>query len=296
MGTYKKDSYKAAAIYDPATGDKAQMNVMIAPDTKFYEPEIIPQAITNGEYQSGWKFRVDLASSDWDAYAQLRTFKNAYTGVRAVAAGAGVGTKNLQWYETVQIAELRVVPKSNRSEGDSHFIVSLIFEGGENAAIFTNVNLLHQANVNAVTVTGFVDSDTNGIADGFTNQASATLSFAAGVQTITGATAGMGIASNISFPIGIGNLKVSVEQITGRENKGALVLTSLNFAASSQGTTEVILETVFVGIASGSLSLSSTNFILNLLIKCRSSGGTDTSFEVTKPCLRTDGSSSYVAG
>lgn len=290
MGTYKHSAFKAASIYDPATGDKAQMNTLLAPETKFYEPEIIEQPITNGAYQSGWRYKVDFASSDWDAYDQLRAFKDANTNVRAVAAGAGKGSKNLQWYESVEIAELRRVPKGLRSEGDSYFLVSLVFIGGENAAIYNNVNLLHQANVNGVTVTGFVDGDADGLADGWTTSNIQTKTFATGVQNLTTSNTTISYFRRaIEFPIPDISFRF---RVTGTLNSGGanIKVEQDNFAGSELTESQVSFTT-------GNMTVLDKTYSGTYKVIC-SAPAVILIFDVdvTDLSLRVDGSSEYIAG
>lgn len=270
------------------------MNTLIE-NTQFIEPEIIEQGITNGAYQSGWRFRVEFHSSDWDAYDQLKTFKDEHTLVRSVAVGAGVGSKNLQWYESVQIAELRKVPKPNRADGDSHFVVTLIHEGGENAAIFNNVNLLHQANVNGVTVTGFLDSDADNLADGYSIFGGSADLFTSGAQLIS-ATASSYLRRTIIFPIALPIFTLSSNFTKKHSNS----LNFIGFRSLDFGGSELTLTNRQVGdsgFQSSTITITNSNYYQCEVHPFRvlSPGSSDT-FGGKEPCLRTDGVAEFIAG
>lgn len=296
MGVYKSDSWTKASLFNPLTGDVALMTTLIGGETFLAPQEEITQEITNGNYISQWRHRVQFASSDWDAFDTLKGFKDDHIAVQAVAAAESLNCANLQWYESVQIKELRKVPKARRADGDSHFIVVLEFEGDENAAIFNNVNLLHQTNVNGVVVTGFVDGDANNLADGYSiNGAIVSNSFAAGVQTLESDSQYDSIYRAIVFPINNIKFTISSELVSVHPSGTTLGLLSKNKAGT-------VLSSKFSGVSVGRrntfLSVTDSTFY-TLEARPLDSGASVASAgsaSFKEPCLRIDGSSEYIVG
>lgn len=300
MGVYKSDSWKKASVFNPLTGDVALMTTLIGGETFLAPQEEIVQETTNGNYISQWRHRVQFACSDWDAFDTLKGFKDGHIAVRAAASAESLNCANLQWYESVQIKELRKVPKPRRADGDSHFVVVLEYEGDENAAIFNNVNLLHQRNVNGVVVNGFVDTNADNLAEGWAIVGGAATSFVGGVQTITptnpisdcylvsGATAGTGLV----FPIA-SDLTLSFETTKLHADTNKLFMISRSFAAGYLSDAAVTITEIG---RKPLLKEGATQYFVEVrILNIQNVDGTDTAAG-KEPCLRTDGSSEYIAG
>jgi hypothetical protein len=293
MGVYKSDSWTKASVFNPLTGDVALMTTLIGGETFLAPQEEITQETTNGNYISQWRHRVQFACSDWDAFDTLQGFKDAHIAVQAVAAAESLNCANLQWHESVQIKELRKVPKARRADGDSHFIVVLEYEGDENAAIFNNVNLLHQTNVNGVVVTGFVDGDGNDIADGYTTGVSSTnLDFTDSVQSLDTGNPLSGIYRQVIFPI-TGTLGLISNVLAAPGSQARLVAQLKNFAGTIVETDEKN-----TGLGSDALDITVTSTIYSIRVYpiSRRESGSNGTLSVKEPCLRTDGSTEYIAG
>ena len=289
MGVYKSDSWKKASVFNPLTGDVALMTTLIGSETFLAPLEEITQETTNGNYISQWRHRVQFACSDWDAYDTLKGFKDGHIAVQAVAAAEILECANLQWYESVKIKELRKVPKPRRADGDSHFIVILEFEGDENAAIFNNVNLLHQANVNGVVVTGFVDGDGDGIADGYSTSGAMNLNFLDGQQSIESLSDVLTkFTKTIIFPLpieilwrfdAVKNSGFANDKVLGYDFSNTLIINNESSLNTGIEKIKIELPQSIYSIVLGSPSVTTAYDII-----------------VSKPCLRTDGSSEYIAG
>lgn len=295
MGVFKRDSWKKASVYDPATGDVALMTTLIGGDTFLAPQEEITQETTNGNYLTGYRHRVQIASSDWDAYATLVGFVAAHTKVQAVASAESLNCANLQWYESVKIKSLHKVPKPRRADGDSHFIVILEFEGDENAAIFNNVNLLHQVNVSGKIITGWVDNDGDGVADGYT-KAGGTGTFALSTQSISASADIIFLNRSIKFPIFANKLTLSVDRIKLHGFGANQLLSSLTQFNESE-------VAAFVSVISStgrrvleSLVTSPSFYMISIRIARVANITALDEVQEKNPCLRTDGSSEYIAG
>ncbi len=299
MGVYKSDSWTKASVFNPLTGDVALMTTLIGGETFLAPQEEITQETTNGNYISQWRHRVQFACSDWDAFDTLQGFKDDHIAVQAVAAAEALNCANLQWYESVQIKELRKVPKPRRADGDSHFIVVLEFEGDENAAIFNNVNLLHQTNVNGVVVTGFVDGDADGLADGWTKNGSGYVAtFTAGIQKIDteGSAVQPGLLRTVVFP---GIVSEFVFSIITQEKMATTEFIEIeinSFSGSISSATKSIGTSSSGAIVPVEEESTSSIHSLIVYMQRRDSGSASGISRVEKPCLRTDGSTEYIAG
>ncbi|MEP2445644.1 MAG: hypothetical protein ABJI69_00330 [Balneola sp.] len=296
MGVYKSDSWTKASVFNPLTGDVALMTTLIGGETFLAPQEEITQETTNGNYISQWRHRVQFACSDWDAFDTLKGFKDAHIAVQAVAAAESLNCANLQWHESVQIKELRKVPKARRADGDSHFIVVLEYEGDENAAIFNNVNLLHQKNVNGVIVNGIVDSDEDGLMDGYSTTSEEVV-FENGIQSLNN-SAGLHriyrqATDSIYFPIpGLQAIfSETVEQIHANADND-MILESVNFVGTTSSN-PVSFSTVGLKTATLTTNSSHYRFIITAMRIDASGAG---SLQCKEFCLRIDGSSEYIAG
>lgn len=294
MVVYKSDSWKKASVFNPLTGDVALMTTLIGGETFLAPQEEITQQTTNGNYVSQWRHRVQFACSDWDAFDTLQGFKDGHIKVQAVAAAESLNCANLQWYESVKIKELRKVPKPRRADGDSHFIVVLEHEGDENAAIFNNVNLLHQTNVNGVVVNGFVDNDGDDLADGWTTTANYK-DFTAGVQTIgrTGSTASVSFElTGIIFPIPNLDLTYS-DEWTEEGFSSVQRVTQRDFSGTSLGTKENSANTNRNDIP---ISTATTFYSWDYVGPRLNTADAGENVKIKEVCIRTDGSKEYIAG
>lgn len=289
MSIRKSNTWNIGCIYDPATGDTALMKTLVSPETYLAPEEYIPQQKTDGNYQSGTRWRLQFASSDWDSYDTIKGFEEAGTLVRAVAAASSKGAENLQWYESVKVKIIRS-PKARRADGDSFFICEMIYEGDENAAIFTNVNLLHQANVNGVTVTGFVDENASGLADGYVLVTMENSSFANGVQNVVNSASFGAFDKNLVFPISDIELVLSAKY-TLNSGIADLSIRQENFLSAT--ISEHTLIEISTQRESTNCTTESTAYRFKNRLTTKSSAY---DVDIEKPCMRTDGSSEYIAG
>lgn len=271
------------------------MNTLISPETYLAPEEYILQGKTDGNYQSGTRWRVQFGSSDWEAFATIKAWAEAKTPVQAVAAAESKDAANLQWYESVEVKILRT-PKARRADGDSFFVCEMIYEGDENAAIFNNVNLLHQANVNGVTVTGFVDNDASGLADGWVKFAGVS-AFAAGEQSLTATSSAYFIYRSLAFPISGIDLTISAERTQLHGNAlDQLGYVIQDFTPSDLSIISIDITTIGRKSVKNTTKTTANAFYFVPRL-CRGTSPTAVGTSIEKePALRTDGESSYIAG
>lgn len=111
------DAWTIASLFDEA-GNVVQFNTLIGGETGFeYEP--IAQEHTAGDYQSGERNTLMIASPEFDGGSQLQVWKHENTPLAAVAVSTALGGRNYLWPEFVKLKELLNHPKGVRSEGDS---------------------------------------------------------------------------------------------------------------------------------------------------------------------------------
>lgn len=122
-GIIYNDNWHVASLFDE-DGNVVQFNILVGGETGF-ETEPINQEHTAGDYQSGERNAVMLASTEYDGLDQLRDWKADNTPVAAVAICRGRNGRNLRWISYRKLQELTDVPQPQRSEGDS-FIRTVI--------------------------------------------------------------------------------------------------------------------------------------------------------------------------
>lgn len=123
MSIYYNDNWFIAALFD-AAGNVVQFNDLVGGETTF-EMEEIAQQHTTGDYQSGDRNAVMLASPDYAGKTQIDEWKADKTPLRAVALSRSSNGRNLRWLEYVIPEENIDNLKPQRSEGDNFIRVML---------------------------------------------------------------------------------------------------------------------------------------------------------------------------
>lgn len=123
MGILYNDNWHVASVFDQA-GNVVQFNTLIGGETGF-EMEPINQEYTAGDYQSGERNALMLASAEFDGAAQIADWVEQGTPVAAVALSRGLNGRNYRWAEYLKLSEKLNNPKAARSEGDGFLKVML---------------------------------------------------------------------------------------------------------------------------------------------------------------------------
>lgn len=161
-------SFQRFTVYEPVTGDVAQCNSVIVDDTPMYvppDPLDAPHDPYGNMYAGGYMHRFrGVFRDDDDQYAQFKTWRDAGTQIRLVAANTE-GGKNLQWYESVLIHSLKPLEVRGRHQGMSD-LYEIVLQYGGLGDIYNNINLLAYL--------GWTDVNLDGVPDGYTTTADMT--------------------------------------------------------------------------------------------------------------------------
>ncbi len=286
--------WKICTLYDPATGDRVQINDIDHNISGLGFEEILNE-VSSSKSQSGWDVMFNIGSTDTTGVAQIEQWVEHKTPLNAVVAG----DKNVQWYEGVPLINYKRAPEADRRSGDERWSASLSFAGGYNMQIYNNVNLLHQTNVAGKKVTGFVDNDGDEIADNLVFASGNSVNFDNGIQTILCSAAGNAytyIKSSLVFPVVGIDLNFSFKIISQDEN----TLTRFSLADFFNSTISISDKTITnIGTSSHSIE-TITGFYKTKVpdVYCGRMVGKPEDSEVSynELSLRTDGSPKYIAG
>lgn len=214
---YLQNGYLAASIYDPATGVTVQMNHLGLGTS--YTPAVITTDTTSSRVYGGESHELVLEFFDAALNAQLRTWMINRTPVRVVVAGVG---KSIQWYESEPV-RFQQMPESDKRTGLNKFQAYLSHEGGADAAIYNNANLLAYL--------GWADANTDNLADGYVAANATADSFTSDVQTLTATSSDGRLARTLIFPIS-GIKLTSSFNITNTATNQLLVWRDYNYSIS----------------------------------------------------------------
>lgn len=114
---YYNDHWFVGSVFD-AAGNVVQFNTLIGGETGF-EMEPINQDLTTGDYQSGDRNGMILASSEYDGKVQIDDWKADRTPLRAVALSRGENGRNMRWMEYIIPEESLDNLKAPRADGDN---------------------------------------------------------------------------------------------------------------------------------------------------------------------------------
>lgn len=120
---FYNDNWFTGAVFDEE-GNVVQFNTLIGGETGF-EMELINQEHTTGDYQSGERDAMILASPEYDGEAQISSWKTSKTPLRAVALCRGINGRNMRWLEYTVPEENIDNLKPVRSEGDNFLRIML---------------------------------------------------------------------------------------------------------------------------------------------------------------------------
>jgi len=249
------DGISVVSVYDPDTGDTIEINKIIANTFDFSKLDMVTGELSpsGGVLYKGDSSSCSFSYLDPDGSItyQLETWKVARTRVSLVAIGPSVV---VQWYEKDHIS---VNPSSlggvTRGRGDMHdFAISR--EGHGTHQIYKRANLISHL--------GWIDSDSNNIADGYTNT-STSPSFSSGAQAVADASPSVGIYADIVFPY-VSNmpsltLSVNITDLHSETSSAQFRLEQLNFAGSGVGSNVISHPT-----ATGRTSLTMSSFHADL--------------------------------
>lgn len=280
--------FVAASVYAPATGTLVQDGGLDADATTFESNSLEHSAVDpyGNLYYGGDSFRLMLRmrDSDFSRLAQLRTWKNAGTLVRAACAAPPTGGRNVQWYNSSRINKVKPITINGRFAGDARFVdVELVHEGA-GAAIYSNVNLLAGP-------FGWVDAGANGQADNYEFAQGTGHTFSAGVQTLTNTSnVTTYVRARLAFPIAGVTLTLSHEVTNG--NAGAVMnVASQTFAeASLAASSNTSLATN--ARHSAAVTTLATQYQVECFLYSENAVATS-SFAFKEPALRVDGGTVY---
>lgn len=125
MSIFYNDNWFIAALFDSA-GDVVQFNELVGGETGF-EMELINQEHTTGDYQSGERNAMMLASTEYDGKTQLDSWKADKTPLRAVALSRSPNGRNMRWLKYQRLEENIDNLKPSRSDGDN-FVRAMLNE------------------------------------------------------------------------------------------------------------------------------------------------------------------------
>lgn len=249
-------------------------------------------------YFSGFQSEVALATPDLAGLSQGETWMTGFEDVELVAI---TPDHFIQWYNPgrLVVREQHAVGETNLAES----MAMLTQMGGDNTThdVYATRNALFHL---APTSGGWDDSDNDGVPDGYglsqnvKSQAFASNVYEFFVDTASGSTGYRGV--QIPFPLDGVTVTLSVEftqlhddgtnklRIEAVDSDGSTVQTSAETTVSSTGRKSVEFTTPTAGG-------SGATYYLNIFpARVESATAETAKVKVKNPCLRADGSSTFV--
>lgn len=284
------------SIYETTAGTTVQCDSLDADET-LYESNVLehPARDPHGNLYYGGnshRFRARFRDADGTKLTQLKAWRDAGTKVRAVAAAASVGGRNLQWYEDSRISLLKPVTINSRLGGDARFVdVELVHEEA-NASIYSNVNLL--AYLGGANFPSWSDANADDTPDGYTVNSLTAIDFTSHVFTGTAADINEYLyVPDLVWPLTGINLTVATffaKMHANADNK--VQITMQTFASASLG---VITGTASPGDArtGATGAVVASTYKLQVYVPILSNVTASDTVQVSFPSLRVDGGSTW---
>jgi len=178
---------RKVSVYDPVTGTTVQMN-KVGPDGTF---EKVPQGQENGKgsmVYAGDESVIEFPSFDDAGFSQLETWMKDKTPVRLVTNGV---EEHVLWYEDSLVSVKKNI--GFKTGGRNSFMVKLTKKGGEHS-IYAGANLLFAIN-------GWIDSNSDGKADGYAFQDSPACTFTNNQQRMEFNSGNLFCQSSLVYPL-----------------------------------------------------------------------------------------------
>lgn len=137
MSIFYNDNWFIAALFD-AAGNVVQFNELIGGGETGFEMELISQEHTTGDYQSGERNAMMLASPEYGGKTQLDDWKADKTPLRAVALSKSANGRNMRWLDYQRLEENIDNLKPSRSDGDN-FVRAMLNEYDVDVARYRNL-------------------------------------------------------------------------------------------------------------------------------------------------------------
>lgn len=169
----------------------------------------------------------EFACYDTDGNTQLQAWAAADTEVELVSAGL---QENVLWYEP---ATIKVIKPFSFATKNRNYTRVRIFKSGGAHKVWRGVNLLDGAVKIQGFETGWQDSNSNGLADGYGSSGLKSTSFETGLQkTIQNPSGYQSITLSVTFPVDNIQLSLSVNY-TRMDNDVRHYVKNINHAGDS---------------------------------------------------------------
>lgn len=281
----------AAAVYDPATGTAVQITRPIPGSFDFSQTDADYERSPTGSRlgqadvsRCGFEFL-----DDGTAYLALRDWQDARTRLSMVAIGESLA---IQWYET-DLIDVRPVSMGGAVAGrGDRYAFEILREGHGRHAIYKQQNLLGHLR--------WRDSDSSGVADGYTSSGTATFAWDSvnGEQDVTGNSVNAGIYADIVFPIGAGftlRFSVDVNDTHVDNDRVQIDVQARTFAGSSIVTS--VLTPVGTGRKGLNRATEASAYTYRVWPgKIPATVSTSDTISLADPALRVDGLDTYTPG
>lgn len=291
-----KTGVRHVVVYNPANGDTVQVSKIAANTFSFVqEPLGLGESSSTGvvfDQADISVCRFEFFDSDGTIYNQLDSWREARTRVSLIATGFG---QNVQWNEKDHFIIKRAPFGGMADSRGDKYIFELRREGHGRHMIYQQTNLLaHLGGTGAA----WTEETGTGVAKGYTATGAGTLSWVSpDTQQIQHSAADEGIYADIIFPVQLSGytytFSVNVVTLHSDTSETKAKIAAYDFAGTELSST----STEFTSTGVGSMTLTPTGAVHRLRVHplLTPSGVTTFQAAATKfPCLRIDGSTTYV--